>query len=120
MPKITPPPVSTCVWTGKSGTKYTYYDYPILHVFDANEDGNYIFVRVADNQSHPVYIGEGNLTDRNSEQHHQSACIKSKGATRFHAHPNPVKANRKAEEEYLLANYTQAYSPTGCNVKEGG
>lgn len=114
------PPVPTCVWTGKSGTKYTFHAYPILQIFNANQDGNYIFAILENGAYRPIYIGEGNLADRSSDQHHKYACIKSRGATHFHAQLNGVEKDRKAEESDLLAAYTQAYAPTGCNEKIGG
>lgn len=68
----------------------------------------------------PIYIGEGNLADRISNDHHQAACIKKKGATHVHEHLNPKEDDRTAEEADLLANYTNAYEPNGCNDRVGG
>jgi hypothetical protein len=68
----------------------------------------------------PIYIGEGDLGDRVSENHHKSNCIKVRGATHVHVHLNPVESDRKVEETDLLANYLNAYMPIGCNEKEGG
>ena len=109
-----------CVWTGASRTPYTYFVYPVSHRFAPNEVGNYIYARLADNAYHPIYIGEGELADRCSDQHHQAKQIASKGATHVHAHLNSVEAARKAEENDLLSVYTEAYAPIGCNEKLGG
>jgi hypothetical protein len=68
----------------------------------------------------PIYVGEGDLADRVSDEHHQAACIRKKGATHVHAHVNKLQKNRTDEETDLLAHYTNAYKPNGCNDKEGG
>jgi len=66
-----------------------------------------------------IYIGQGDLKDR-VENHHQAACIERKGATHIHVHLNGRHADWVAEEQDLLANYSNAYQPTGCNEKKGG
>jgi hypothetical protein len=112
--------ILTHVWTGRSGIQYTYNVYPIGFAFPEKVVGNYIFVRYADREYHPVYIGEGILAERCSGKHHQAKCIVSKGAILIHAHPNTVDLLRKGEETDLLAAYPQAYAPIGCNEKPGG
>jgi len=67
----------------------------------------------------PIYIGEGDLKDR-SENHHQAGHIGQKRATHFHCHLNRSKESRLNEESDLLAHYTNAYQPTGCNERTGG
>ena len=110
-----------CTWTGESGTPYEYFIYPLPFTFNRNQDGNYIYSRKNDQGKWvPIYIGEGDLADRIGDEHHQAACIKRRGATHVHAHLNPDEKDRTAEEADLLANYTNAYKPTGCNDKEGG
>lgn len=108
------------IWTGVSGKTYAYFIYPNLPNFKANQDGNYIFAKFVDNAWTPIYIGEGCLSDRCSDQHHQADCVESKGATHVHVHLNAVEDDRTAEEKDLLAAFPQAYVPTGCNVKIGG
>lgn len=110
----------TCDWIGASGKKYTYYVHRLPMNFDPNQDGNYIFTKVVDNKWVSIYIGQGDLADRVSLNHHQASCIQSKGATHVHAHLNSNKQSRLTEEDDLLANYTNAYKPNGCNEKVGG
>ncbi len=111
----------TCDWTGASGTKYTYSVHELPVSFDKNNDGNYIYSKLNQkNQWVPIYIGEGNLGDRVSNDHRQAVCIKYKGATHVHAHPNHSADARKAEGTDLLGRYTNAYKPNGCNEKTGG
>jgi hypothetical protein len=111
---------NTCVWTGVSGKQYTYWWYTLPHSFKDGVFGNYIYAKIVSNEWVPIYIGEGDLGTRVGPSHHQADCIKRKGATHIHAHTQPDEAVRKAEEAGLLANYPQAYAPTGCNVKTGG
>lgn len=109
----------TCDWIGASGMRYTHWIYALPANLNAGQNGNYVFAKVVNNQWGPIYIGQGDLGDR-LDNHHQAACIRSKGATHFHAHKNESEKARRAEEQDLLANYTMAYSPTGCNLKLGG
>jgi hypothetical protein len=107
-------------WQGKSGKNYVYWIYPIGHRF-GKADGNYIFAKVdSKNQWLPIYFGEGDLETRPTDQHHQWDCVKGKEATHIHAHTNAKEQDRLDEENDLLANYSQAYAPNGCNIKEGG
>jgi hypothetical protein len=111
----------TCNWIGASGTLYRYFVHPLPQSFNAGQPGNYIFAKVnAENKWVPIYIGIGDLGDRVTDNHHQWACIRSKGATHVHVHLNAVESARLAEERDLLANYSNAYAPNGCNEKEGG
>ncbi len=110
-----------CTWKGQSGRGYNYFIYELSVNFDPNQDGNYIFSKKNDRGLWvPIYIGEGDLADRVSDDHHQADGIKRKGATHVHAHLNAREEDRLAEEEDLLANYTNAYRPYGCNEKVGG
>lgn len=109
-----------CKWIGASGTQYTYYIWVLPASFSENQDGNYIYSKKSTQGNWiPIYIGQGDLKDR-TENHHQAGCISRKGATHIHVHLNPNEADRLAEESDLLANYTNAYQPSGCNVKKGG
>ena len=108
-------------WTGASGKKYTYYVYSLPANLNEGQDGNYIYTKIENNSWKPIYIGEGDLGVRtNVDNHHQAICLKNKGTTHVHAHKNAVERERLAEEQDLLANYPQAYKPTGCNEKVGG
>jgi len=111
----------TCTWTGKSGTPYTYYVHKLPTTFDPDQDGNYIYAKKnAEGKWAPIYIGQGDLADRVSDDHHQAACIARKGATHVHVHLNRTEEDRTTEEADLLARFTNAFKPTGCNEKEGG
>jgi hypothetical protein len=112
----------TCTWTGATGTKYTYYVYPRGTSVTEGQNGNYVYAKkTADGKSWlPVYFGEGDLSDRAGKNHHQSGCIDSKKATHVHMHLNATKDARREEEKDLLARYTNALEPTGCNVSPTG
>ena len=108
--------------TGKSGKKYVYSLF-LLPANFADKDGNYIYTKqgVQKGKWRPLYIGQGNLSERSDiNNHHRSACLKRKGATHICARLNAHEEDRLAEEKDLLANYSQAYEPTGCNQKKGG
>jgi hypothetical protein len=111
---------TTCDWPGASGTKYKYWVYERHPKINEGQDGNYIYAKIENNTWQPVYIGEGDLSKRATSDHHRTACIDKKQATHVHVHTNGTKESRRAEERDLLANFPQAYAPTGCNVKEGG
>lgn len=107
-------------WTGASGKKYTYYIWKLPVDFSPDQNGNYIYSKLNENNKWvPIYIGQGDLKQR-TDNHHQAPCIKRKGATHIHVHLNVKEEDRTAEEKDLLANYTNAYQPVGCNEKEGG
>jgi len=111
----------TCTWTGASGTGYTYYIYLRHPKINPDQHGNYIYAKKnGDGAWIPVYIGEGDLSVRCSNSHHQRACIDTKQATHVHMHLNGNERNRLAEETDLLKRYLNAYTPSGCNVKVGG
>lgn len=107
-------------WTGASAAKYTYEIHPLPVTFQPNQDGNYIYTKIVNNVWCPIYIGEGDLRDRISENHHQADNIASKKATHVHVHLNADKKARTTEETDLLAAHPQAYTPNGCNEKIGG
>lgn len=109
-----------CNWIGGSGLKYKYFVWELPVDFSENQDGNYIYSKKnSDNKWVPIYIGEGDLRER-SGGHHKANCISARGATHIHVHLNSKREDRRAEERDLLANYTNSYSPTGCNDQEGG
>lgn len=109
--------VKTIKWKGASGTFYTYFIYELPITFTDNQDGNYIYAKLVDNNWRPIYIGEGDLGRRIRPTHHKAACISSKGATHVHVHLNANETERISEENDLLENYTQVFSPLGCNEK---
>ena len=109
----------TCTWTGASGAKYTYHVRELPVSFKEGQDGNYIYAKTVNGKWHPIYIGQGDLGDRIGPNHHKAQCIASKGATHVHVHLNAKEQDRLDEEADLLANYSQAYEPTGCNEKTG-
>ena len=110
----------TINWTGASGNQYMYHIWELPAHFNPKQDGNYIYSKLNErNLWVPIYIGQGDLKDR-TENHHQAICIKRKGATHIHVHLNAKEKDRTAEETDLLANYTNAYQPSGCNERVGG
>lgn len=119
--QVTTSQQQTVTWKGRSGTTYTYWVYAIPAALNRGQDGNYIYAKVVDRSWQPIYIGQGDLGDRTDiDNHHRSRCLRSKGATHVHAHKNGLEADRRAEEQYLLAAYPQAYEPGGCNERTGG
>lgn len=108
-------------WTGQSGKRYAYWVYQIPVTLNAGQNGNYIYCKVVNGSWQPLYIGQGDLGARTDiDQHHQSDCLKRKGATHVHAHKTENERDRLSEEGDLLASYPQSYQPTGCNEKQGG
>ena len=111
----------TCIWTGASGTGYKFFIHALPATFKPNQDGNYIYAKKnMAGQWSPIYIGEGDLSQRSGAGHHKASCIQQKGAMHFHCHLNPDERERRSEEADLLARYTNAYTPSGCNEKPGG
>lgn len=110
----------TCTWTGASGKQYTYHVYPRGTNITEGQDGNYIYAKLSDDGWLPIYFGEGDLCSRAGDDHHKTKCIDSKSATHVHMRLNSTKEARRAEEKDLLANYTNALTPTGCNVSPTG
>ena len=111
----------SCVWQGRSGTRYTYKIWKLPVSLRTGQDGNYIYAkRNREGQWVPVYIGEGDLGERSGPGHHKADCIRRKGATHFHCHLNSDAAARRVEEADLLSRFTNAYAPSGCNERPGG
>lgn len=105
------------LWSGVSGT-YIYYVYRLPHSFPEGQEGNYIITKVVNGAWQPIYIGQGDLGKRITENHHQWDCIVDKEATHVHVHLGENESDRKAEEGDLLNNFPQAYQPDGCNEKQ--
>ena len=109
----------TITWQGASGTAYEYAIFELPISLDPCE-GNYIFCKQSGNTWYAIYIGEGELSERVSDDHHKASCIEQKGATHVHAHENSNENSRTSEEADLLKQHTEAYAPKGCNEKIGG
>lgn len=115
------PEIPICNWEGASGTRYPFHIYVRHPDVENGQDGNYIYARRnAENRWVPVYIGQGDLSVRCTKNHHQIECIDSKKATHVHLRLESREAERLAVEKDLLGRYTNAYAPSGCNIKKGG
>ena len=68
----------------------------------------------------PIYIGEGNLTQRAAADPRGLECADRMGATHVHLHVKFDRDDRLAEVRDLLENLPQAYGPAGCNEKHRG
>ena len=92
--------------TGKSGTTYTHFIYPISQAFEA-ESGNYAFLkRNASGRYGVIYVGETKDLSERFGDHHKMPCIKGAGATHLCVHVNDNgKDNRLREESDLVQNY---------------
>jgi hypothetical protein len=106
----------TCTWTGASGRKYIYEIRARHPRLTPNEPGNYIYTKLDKHRRWiPIYIGEGNLTQRAAIDPGTVECIDAKGATHVHVHVNYERDDREAEVRDLLENFPQACAPDGCN-----
>ena len=111
----------TCTWTGASGKMYVYEIYARHPKLTPNEPGNFIYTKMDEHKRWlPIYIGEGNLTQRAGPDPRGVACIDAKGATHVHVRVNYSRDDRVAEVKDLLENFPQAFAPEGCNEKTGG
>lgn len=109
---------TTCTWTGASGKQYIYEIYARHPTLPPNEPGSYIYAKRDEHRRWvPVYIGEGNLTQRAAPDWRGAQCIDEKGATHVHLHVNYDRDDRLAEVKDLLENFSQAQVPDGCNEK---
>ena len=106
----------TCTWTGASGKKYVYEVHTRHPKLAPNEPGNFIYAKMDEHRRWvPVFIGEGNLTQRAAVNVRDVECIDAKGATHVHVHVNSDRDDRVAEMKDLLENFPQASAPEGCN-----
>lgn len=100
----------TVQWPGASGSRYTYWVYPIDTPFTP-APGNYVFAKLVNGFWSPVYIGETADLSERFQYHHARPCINLNGATHIHAHRNfGGQQARLNEETDLRHNYT-----TSCN-----
>jgi len=111
--------LATHFWIGASGKQYKYYVCDLNFDFSPNQNGNYIFCKIEKGAWVPVYVGEGDLKDRVAFRKNDRS-VGYKNATHIHAHQNNNETDRKNEESDILARHSEAYDPTGCNIKEGG
>jgi hypothetical protein len=108
----------TCTWTGASGRKYVYDVYRRYPKVPPHEAGNFIYAKMdAHKRWVPIYIGQGDLTQRAGMEPDRALCVDAKGATHVHLHVNFDKEDRLAEEQDLLNNFPQVRIPDGCNVE---
>jgi hypothetical protein len=106
----------TCTWTGASGKKYVYTVYRRRPRVPPHQAGNFIYARMDKQRKWvPIFIGQGDLTQRAAIDRRYIACVDAKGATHVHVHVNFKKEDRIAEQEDLLKNFPEAYIPDGCN-----
>jgi hypothetical protein len=106
----------SCTWTGASGRMYIYEVYLRRPKVPPHQAGNFVYAKMDEQRRWvPIYIGQGDLTQRAAVERDRVACIEARGATHVHLHVNCDKADRLAEERDLLSNFPQAYIPDGCN-----
>lgn len=111
----------TGAWTGASGRKYVYEINARHPKLSSNELGNYIYAKMDEHRRGvPIYIGEGNLTQRAATATRCVEGIDAKGATHIHLHVYYDRDDRETEVKDLLENFPRAYAPDGCNEKKGG
>ena len=91
----------SCIWTGASGTKYSY----TIYTMDTNWNdvpGNYIFAKeVSPHSWSAVYIGETESFKDRLPNHNELPCIRKNGGTHIHAHNNNSSSDRLKEESDL-------------------
>lgn len=88
------PDHTTCTRTGASRKKYVYEIHVRHPKLPPNEPGTYIY---ATRKWVPIYIGEGNLTQRAAPDRCGIQCIDAKGATHVHLHVNYGRDDRLAD-----------------------
>lgn len=105
-------------WPNGKGGTYPFHVFQIA-LFHGNPKGNYIFARKVNNGWEAVYIGEGDINER-IKDHVNNKPLIVKGATHIHIMEVNDKETSFQIETELLEGNTEAYEPTGCNVKKGG
>src|SRR6516225_6553161 len=102
----------SCTWTGASGKKYIYEIHERHPKLAPNEAVNYIYAKMDEHRRWvPIYIGDGNLTQRAAVAPRDVKCIDAKGATHVHLHVNYDRDDREAEVSDLLENFPQVHVP---------
>jgi hypothetical protein len=96
----------TITWPGASGTRYTYWIYPIGATFK-DEPGNYIFAKESSPGCWvPLYIGETESLSERFANHGKLPCVRRLHGTHVHAHTSPLNSKTRREEESdLLAKW---------------
>jgi hypothetical protein len=111
--------VKYATWVGYSNKSYIYVVHSLPFSCPEEITGNYIFAKWENSKWTPLYIGQGILNDRTNDEDHYK-CAVGKDATHIHVRLNSIEKVRKFEEGDLLQVNQKAYSPIGCNKKEGG
>lgn len=107
---MTSPP--KVIWTGKSGTKYTFNLYPIGTNFKAIA-GVYIFTKQrVDKKWRAIYIGETEDLSTRFDDHHKMDCIEDEGAT--HICILSVGMGKKKDRQAVEADLIASENPP-CN-----
>ncbi len=92
----------TILWTGESGSKYSYSIYKIGTDFN-DIAGNYVYAKETKPKSwSPVYIGQTNSLKNRLSSHEKESCAIRNGATPIHVHTNSSEVSRLNEEEDLI------------------
>ena len=108
------------VWSTHDN-EYSFDIYDLPFTCDPDLEGNYIHCKQVGllEQWTPIYIGEGLLNERVNDDEHLT-CALEKGATHVHIRLEEGLLSRTFVERDLLLAHSEAYTPIGCNVKEGG
>ena len=97
--------MTSCIWTGASGTQYEYTVFALDTKWD-DVAGNYIFAKESASGWQPLYFGETeSFRARLVPSHEKLPCALRNGITHIHAHINTNDAARLAEESDLIAAY---------------
>ena len=105
---------TTIQFTGKSGSQYKFWIYPLGTAFK-DSPGIYGWLKeTAPGTFRPVYFGQtGSLRDRHGGDHHKEAEVKRNGATHICARvTSGTEAQRLAEEKDLIENYKPVCNDT--------
>ena len=105
--------LSTVTFTGKSGTPYSFYVFPIGQECK-DQSGVYIFSKrekIGDKYNHTaIYIGMAKSFETRFYNHHKGDCIDKNGANSLCLMEIKDESKRTSIEKDLLVAY-----PTKCN-----
>lgn len=105
--------LGSIVWTGKSGTKYTFNVYPITEECP-DEGGIYVFSKAVQNGTAinhtAIYIGRAASFANRFYNHHKDDCIDKNGANRICL----MQVKSDSERVRIETDLLQAI-PTKCN-----
>jgi len=101
--------MSSAIWTGFSGKKYSYQVFEMGTNFK-DIPGNYIYAKKTNTGTwKALYIGQTSSLGNRLGDHEKEGCAKRNGATHIHAHSSPSsEQTRKIEEVDLIKNYSPA------------